>query len=265
MATIYHNGEYLTSGGGTVASAVPYYYVELTESPSVSNPIILEGADLDKPFKLVVHNNTDNILPLYTGNCWISDGIKFHQFQTILVSPTYRNIDSRQESIANSYAANRTAHTRISPHNTVEYLGFKRSDKYYLKDEGKNYLPLIQGNTHASSTSETMYIYTEEMLSERPKPFILATNDYTWSGTDFTEDGGNNALTVGNIHFSRNISINQMTIFGNITIKSIDVYDVDGNKISGSSIRPALDIPPYTLGFNFSNANTYVSLTILNT
>lgn len=276
MAKLYHNGEYLESGGGNVASAMPSYYVELDATPNTSHPIIINGLDFSKPFNLTIKNISDDIIDLISeGDAYasptivISNGTTHKLYRISINSDVFRGIPDPAYNTSGSLAEqafasyNNLTTMRIEPYGIHTFIGITRLATYYLVSQDKVYTKVLKSATHASSRTEKLYIYSEVSFSGRPKPFMLATNYYTYTGTDFAEDSNNNALTIGNIHFSRSISINQMEIFGALRITGVKMYDVDGNELTGSARN--FQKVPFILEFSFSGANEYVSLWLFNT
>ena len=248
MAKLYHNGEYLESGGGAVASVMPSYYVELDATPDSSYLIIIPGLDFSKPFNLTIKNTSGDIIDLvstnsvYTPrNIVISNGTTYNSYQIVVNSDTYKGIPDPAYNSGGTLAEqawasyNGLTAMRIEPYGVHTFTGITKLSNYYLMSQDKIDTRILKSSTHTTSKTEKIYIYNETTFSGRPMPFMLATNYYTYTGTDFAEDSSNNALTIGNIHFARNISINQMEIFGSLRITGIKMYDVNGNELTGSA------------------------------
>lgn len=65
MAKLYHNGELLESGGGSVASPITDYFVKLTSPNTAENPILIDLPSTSAtPYRLYILNWTGSILEL---------------------------------------------------------------------------------------------------------------------------------------------------------------------------------------------------------
>lgn len=279
MAKLYHNGEYLESGGGSVASAMTMYHVALHSIPTVDNPVIIPDISIEgtgtiheefMPFKLFVTNQSVDVLRISNPDGEFPFYMKFKGSESPVApvleasGPAFRNpgmlnIDNLKKF---SISPRSMAQIDMRPGDTAEFTCVLSAynDTGYINRrltliDNSIFVPnYLAGVTSMSSTSETLVLYSSNPVVNRPIPFIVSTCDYMYSGGDFKEAPGC-ALTVGSIMFSDDISINQMPIFGNLQITSIQRQTYDGIPIE---VRDWTK--PMKLLFRFSGANTYVRL-----
>lgn len=279
MAKLYHNGEYLESGGGSVASAMTMYHVALHSIPTVDNPVIIPDISIEgkgtiheefMPFKLFVTNQSVDVLRISNPDGEFPFYMKFKDSESPVApvleasgpafrNPSMQNIDNLKKF---SIHPRSMAQIDMRPGGTTEFTCVLTShnDTGYINRvltliDNSIFVPnYLAGGTSMSSSSETLVLYSSNSVVNRPIPFIVSTCNYMYAGKDFKEAPGC-ALTVGSILLSDSISINQMSIFGNLQIKSIRRQTYDGTPIE---IRDWTK--PMKLLFDFSGANTYVKL-----
>lgn len=261
MAKIYHNGEYVS--GGTMASTVNTYYVEITDN-SIEHPIIIpekyyhdEGNGL-RPHKLVIRNISDDDLKMSFIYVRAEDGGNFGYPSEALV-PQYMDLTGNLTQGYIRYPAEASSRApsvmHLEPYIPHEF--YFNGQKYICTT--RYYTNCLYGSSYGSY--KTIKIYSEQAFEpDRPYTFILTGRiGGTYEGSDMGVDA-DAQLTIGTIVLSRStdrIGIKQETIFG--TSKLINVVFTDRNSgvIPVGSHFEFVKNNPYIIHFQFSNGTSY--------